>query len=65
MKLSVDIVRDGKRAGEVIARIRALTKRTAPPREKLDLNETVREVLALVGDKAKRERCEDPDEVCG
>ena len=26
-----DIVRDGKRAGEVIARIRALTKRTAAP----------------------------------
>ena len=49
-----DIVRDGKRAGEVIARIRALTKRTAPPREKLDLNDTVREVLALVGDEAKR-----------
>jgi C4-dicarboxylate-specific signal transduction histidine kinase len=35
-----DIVRDGKRAAEVIARIRALaTKSTAPPREKLDLNE--------------------------
>jgi len=50
-----DIVRDGKRAGEVIARIRALTKRTALPREKLDLNETIREVLALVGDEAKRE----------
>ena len=49
-----DIVRDGKRAGEVIARIRALTKRTAPPREMLDLNETIREVLALVGDQAKR-----------
>jgi len=49
-----DIVRDGKRAGEVIARIRALTKRTALPREKLDLNETIREVLALVGDEAKR-----------
>jgi signal transduction histidine kinase len=49
-----DIVRDGKRAGEVIARIRALTKRTAPLREKLDLNDTVREVLALVGDEAKR-----------
>ena len=49
-----DIVRDGKRAGEVIARIRALTKRAAPPREKLDLNETIREVLALVGDEAKR-----------
>ena len=49
-----DIVRDGKRAGEVIARIRALTKRAAPPTEKLDLNETVQEVLALVGDEAKR-----------
>ena len=48
------IVRDGKRAGEVIARIRALTKRAAPPREKLDLNETIREVLVLVGDEAKR-----------
>jgi PAS domain S-box-containing protein len=49
-----DIVRDGKRAGDVIARIRALTKRAATPREKLDLNETVREVLALVGDEAKK-----------
>jgi PAS domain S-box-containing protein len=48
------IVRDGKRAGEVIARIRALTKRAATPREKLDLNETIREVLALVGDEAKK-----------
>ena len=32
-----DIVRDGKRAGEVIARIRAMTKRAATPRERLDL----------------------------
>jgi PAS domain S-box-containing protein len=51
-----DIVRDGRRAGEVIARIRGLTKRTAPPREELDLNQTVQEVLALVGDEAKRQR---------
>jgi len=48
------IVRDGKRAGEVIARIRALTRKAATPTEKLDLNETIREVLALVGDEAKR-----------
>ena len=48
------IVRDGKRAGEVIARIRALTKKASTPREKLDLNETLRQVLALVGDEAKR-----------
>jgi PAS domain S-box-containing protein len=50
-----DIVRDGKRAGEVIARIRALTKRTSPPSEELDVNETIREVLAIAGDEAKRE----------
>jgi signal transduction histidine kinase/ligand-binding sensor domain-containing protein len=48
------IVRDGKRAGEVIARIRALTRKTATPREKLDLNQTIREVLALIGDETKR-----------
>jgi PAS domain S-box-containing protein len=51
-----DIVRDGKRAGEVIAHIRALTKRAATPREELDLNETIREVLALVGDEAKKRK---------
>src|SRR5208337_4329977 len=50
----LDIVRDGKRAGEIVARIRALTKRTPATREKLDLNETIREVLALVGDEARR-----------
>jgi PAS domain S-box-containing protein len=49
-----DIVRDGKRAGEVIARIRSLTKRAAPRNEKQDLNETIRDVLVLVGDEAKR-----------
>jgi PAS domain S-box-containing protein len=49
-----DIVRDGKRAGEIISRIRALTRRTAPPREELDVNETIREVLAIAGDEAKR-----------
>jgi signal transduction histidine kinase len=49
-----DIVRDGKRAGEVIARIRAMTKRAATPRERLDLNETIQDVLALVGDEVKK-----------
>jgi PAS domain S-box-containing protein len=48
------IVRDGKRAAEIIARIRALTKRTAEHRERLDLSETIREVLPLVGDEAKK-----------
>jgi PAS domain S-box-containing protein len=47
------IVRDGKRAAEVIARMRALTKRAAATlREQLDLNETIRDVLALIRDEA-------------
>jgi signal transduction histidine kinase len=46
---------DGKRAGEIIARIRALaTKRAATNKEELDLNETIQEVLALVRDEAKK-----------
>jgi PAS domain S-box-containing protein len=49
-----DIVRDGKRAGAVISRIRALTKRVRMPSEKLDLNETISEVLALVSDETKK-----------
>jgi PAS domain S-box-containing protein len=49
-----DIARDAKRAGEIIARIRALTKGTPPRPEKLDLNETISEVLTLIGDEAKR-----------
>jgi PAS domain S-box-containing protein len=48
------IVRDGKRAGELIARVRALTRRAATPTEKVDLNESIEEVLTLVADEAKR-----------
>jgi PAS domain S-box-containing protein len=48
------IVRDGKRAGEVIARLRALAKRAATSRERLDLNETIQDVLALVSDEATK-----------
>ena len=48
------IVRDGKRAAEIISRIRALTKRAAEHREKLDINETIRQVLPLVGDESTK-----------
>ena len=48
------IVGAGRHAADVITRVRALTKSAAATREKLDLNETIREVLALVGDQAKR-----------
>jgi PAS domain S-box-containing protein len=41
------IANDGKRAAEVIRRIRALMKRQAPRKEWLDINETILEVVAL------------------
>ena len=43
-----NIVADGKRAREVIARIRALAKRQAPRMELLDVNRKILEVIALV-----------------
>jgi PAS domain S-box-containing protein len=41
------IASDGRRAGEVIKRIRALMKRQAPRKDWLDINETILEVVAL------------------
>jgi signal transduction histidine kinase len=48
-----NIIADGKRAGEVIARIRALTKRQAPRMELLDVNRKVRDVVALAEHELK------------
>jgi PAS domain S-box-containing protein len=48
------IVRDGKRAGEVIARIRALAMKTATAMRPLDMNEAIREVVALARDEVYR-----------
>ena len=42
-----NIVADGKRAREVIARIRALTKRQAPRKDWLDINQEIMGVLTL------------------
>src|ERR1700704_1234228 len=42
------IVKDGKRAGGVIRRVRGLGHKHAPPKTPLDLNDVVREVVALV-----------------
>lgn len=41
------IIRDGNRAGEVIARTRALLKKTPPQKIALDINEMIRETIAL------------------
>jgi C4-dicarboxylate-specific signal transduction histidine kinase len=50
------IIRDGKRAGEVIARIRALVRKTGTEKERLDLNEAIQEVGALVQDEVRKNR---------
>jgi PAS domain S-box-containing protein len=41
------IVRNGRLAGDVIGRIRALVAKAAPRKDRLDLNDTIREVIAL------------------
>jgi PAS domain S-box-containing protein len=49
------IVRDGKDAGEVVRRIRALFRRSAVEKVSLDLNEVIGEVLNLLrGETARR-----------
>jgi PAS domain S-box-containing protein len=48
------IVNDGRRAGDVIKRIRALMKRQAPRKSSLDLNDAIREVIALTQHEIRR-----------
>jgi PAS domain S-box-containing protein len=48
------IVRDSTRAGEVISRIRALVKKVPPSRELLDINEAIRDVIALTQTEMQR-----------
>jgi PAS domain S-box-containing protein len=50
------IIRDGKRASEVIARIRNLSKKSGAEKEPLDLNETIAEVVAFVQGELRRAR---------
>jgi PAS domain S-box-containing protein len=48
------IVRNGKRAGDVIGRIRALVAKVAPRKDRLDINDTIREVIALTRSELHR-----------
>jgi signal transduction histidine kinase len=48
------IVRDGTRAGEVIGSIRALVKKVPPRRERLDVNQVIREVVAMTHTETQR-----------
>jgi len=48
------IVKDGNHAGEVINRIRALIKKAPPPKDRLEINEVVLEIIELTrGEAAK------------
>ena len=47
-----EIVRSGNRAGDVIAGVRALVKKTPPRMEPLDINEAIREVIELTDQEA-------------
>lgn len=48
------IVNDGRRAGQVVERIRALVNRRAPRRTGVDLNQAILEVVALTRDEVRR-----------
>ncbi len=49
-------IRDGNRAAEVITRLRALFSKKEATTEQVDLNETVREVIALSVGRLQRDR---------
>ncbi len=51
-----EIVRDGRRASEVLKRIRAMSKNSAPERGQVDVNHAIAEVLALTRDELLRHR---------
>jgi len=48
------ILRDGTRGGEVLARIRALLKRTPPAKTLVSVNQIVRDVLALTAGELRQ-----------
>src|SRR5882724_4645918 len=48
------VIADGHRAAEIIARIRALAKRVPPHKDWLDLNATIRDVIALARNEVQR-----------
>jgi len=54
-RASAEMIRaDGHRAGEIIGRIRALVKKGPPQKDWLDINQTIREVVALAHSELQR-----------
>jgi PAS domain S-box-containing protein len=52
------IVRDGHRAGEIVASIRALARKSPPLIVRMDLEKAIREMLELIGGELGRGRIE-------
>jgi PAS domain S-box-containing protein len=50
------IIRDGKRAGEIVGRIRALAKKAPPQKDWLDLNQAIGEVIAMAHSELQQHR---------
>jgi PAS domain S-box-containing protein len=50
------ITRDGKRAGDVISRMRSLFKKAGTAKDRLDLNEAIEEVVILTESEARRNK---------
>jgi two-component system, LuxR family, sensor kinase FixL len=50
------IIRDGKRASVVIARVRALSKKASSEKEHLDVNSAIQEVVSLAEGELRRAR---------
>ena len=50
------VIADGHRAAEIIARIRALAQKTPPRKDSLDLNDTIRDVIALARNELQAHR---------
>jgi len=48
------IIRDGNRASDVIAKIRALLRKTGTEKERLEMNDVIREVVALAQSEVRR-----------
>ena len=49
------IVEDGHRAGDIVASLRALSRKSAPRLERMDLQQVIRDVLDLVGGELQRQ----------
>ena len=48
------MIRDSKRAGDIVTRVHSLVRKTAPVKARLDLGDAIQEVLSLVEPEARR-----------